>query len=204
MAKHLILASASTARARLLKAAGITFEQIVSGFNENELKNKHYDQSRETDAPRPYDVLAHRLAVAKARVIATDSNGLIIGADQILCCGDVIYDKPKNQKHAREQLISLRGQTHELISAVVLIRRTDIIWSTIDYAKMTMRNFSDIFLDDYLDALGNAAYDSVGGYQLEDRGAQLFESIEGDYFTILGLPLLPLLKQLRHLGYANV
>jgi septum formation protein len=144
------------------------------------------------------DATAMALAELKAQTMAVKHAGmLVIGADQLLSCGSVWYDKPPTLKHAREQLQSLRGRTHVLHSAVCVAQDDAILWRHGEQAKLTMRQFSDTFLDEYLTGVGDRALASVGAYQLEGTGAQLFAKIEGDYFAILGLPLLPLLEFLR-------
>ena len=122
---------------------------------------------------------------------------LVIGADQMLDCEGVWFDKPTGRDGAREQLKALRGRTHRLVSCAVIVRDGERIWHQIDRARLTMRNFSDAFLDEYLDSAGDDVLHSVGAYQLEGLGAQLFHRVDGDFFTILGLPLLPVLGFLR-------
>ena len=128
---------------------------------------------------------------------------LVLGADQTLARGDTRFSKPANRAEAAAQLRALRGRTHELHSALALVRDGDVLFECVDTARLTMRDFSDRFLDDYLDMAGDAALASVGGYQLEGIGIHLFERVEGDYFTILGLPLLPLLAFLRQNGFVD-
>jgi septum formation protein len=127
----------------------------------------------------------------------------VLGADQTLACGDRRFSKPADRAAAAEQLRGLRGRTHELHSAIALVRDGEALFELVDTARLTMRDFSDRFLEDYLDMAGDAALASVGGYQLEGIGIHLFERVEGDYFTILGLPLLPLLAFLRRNGFVN-
>ena len=122
---------------------------------------------------------------------------LVLGADQTLARGATLFGKPANRAEAAAQLRSLRGRTHELHSALALVRDGQALFECVDSARLTMRDISDRFLDDYLDMAGDTALASVGGYQLEGLGIHLFERVEGDYFTILGLPLLPLLAFLR-------
>jgi nucleoside triphosphate pyrophosphatase len=136
-------------------------------------------------------------------VAATRPGQLVLGADQTLARGATRFSKPKDREGAAEQLRSLRGRTHELHSALALVRDGKVLFDCVDSAKLTMRDFSDRFLNEYLEMAGNAALTSVGGYQLEGIGIQLFERIEGDYFTILGLPLLPLLAFLRQNGFVD-
>lgn len=138
--------------------------------------------------------VAEALAELKAmRVSARYPNALVIGADQMLQCDHIWFDKPVDINDARGHLTTLRGRMHELLAAVCVVRDGECIWRHLETARLTMRSFSDGFIDEYLDAVGDDVCLSVGAYQLEGRGAQLFSRIEGDYFTILGLPLLPLL-----------
>src|SRR4029079_17714542 len=142
--------------------------------------------------------VARHLAHAKAAAVAAGLPGrLVLGADQTLARGTKRFTKPTDRNVASEQLRDLRGRTHELHSALVLVRDGSQLFSCVDTARLAMRNFSDRYLDDYLDMAGDAALKSVGGYQLEGIGIHLFERVEGDYFTILGLPLMPLLAYLR-------
>lgn len=193
----LILASASAIRANLLEAAGLTFEVQVSNFDEGSFKTAF---AQRPDAVGGED-LAAGLAQEKAFAISTaNPDALVIGADQVLSCGNTLFDKPRNRDEAVRNLKSLRGRTHTLHCSAVVARGGVIAWRTNEEANLTMRNWSDQFLDTYLDEVGNAVFASVGAYQLENRGAQLFSAIDGDYFTILGLPLLPLLGFLRGQG----
>ena len=142
--------------------------------------------------------VARHLARAKADAVAASLPGrLVLGADQTLARGAKRFGKPADRAEAADQLRALRGRTHELHSALALVRDKEIVFTCVDTARLTMRDFSDRFLNDYLDMAGDAAMNSVGGYQLEGIGIHLFERVEGDYFTILGLPLLPLLSFLR-------
>ena len=138
------------------------------------------------------------LAEAKAQEVGRHhQHALVVGADQILVCGGRWFNKPTDLDDARDQLQALRGRTHELVTAVCAVRETTRIWDTVTSAKLTMRHFSDTFLDAYLSAERAAILGSVGGYRLEGRGIQLFADIQGDYFAILGLPLPDLLSFLR-------
>jgi len=138
------------------------------------------------------------LAEAKAQEVGRHhQHALVVGADQILVCGGRWFNKPTDLGDARDQLQALRGRTHELVTAVCAVRETTRIWHTVTSAKLTMRHFSDTFLNAYLGAERAAILGSVGGYRLEGRGIQLFADIQGDYFAILGLPLLDLLSFLR-------
>ncbi len=144
--------------------------------------------------------LSLRLAQEKARTVSQQyPYSYVLGADQVLDCGGTLYDKPASLDEARTHLIALRGCTHRLVNGLVICKGADNLWTHTAVAHLTMRNFSDAFLDSYLKESGDDLLTSVGGYRLEDLGCQLFDSIEGDYFTILGLPMLPLLAYLRHI-----
>lgn len=186
----LVLASRSDIRGKILAAAGLRFEIRPSQVDERSIEAK----SGASDAT----AVARKLARAKADAVAASLPGrLILGADQTLARGTKRFGKPADRGEAAEQLRALRGRTHELHSAVALVRDQEAIFACVDTARLTMRDFSDRFLNVYLDMAGAAAMSSVGGYQLEGVGIHLFERIEGDYFTILGLPLLPLLSFMR-------
>jgi septum formation protein len=186
----LVLASRSDIRGKILAAAGLRFEIRPSQVDERAIE-------AEAKIEDPAAVARH-LARAKAAAIASSLPGrAVLGADQTLARGLKRFSKPAVRAAAAEQLRDLRGRTHELHSALVLVRDETVLFSCVDTARLTMRDFSDRFLEDYLDMAGNAAFNSVGAYQLEGIGIHLFERIDGDYFTILGLPLLPLLTFLR-------
>jgi septum formation protein len=189
----LVLASKSAARRAMLEAAGIPIEIMIANIDERGIESRA--------APASASEAAQLLAREKAKAIATKRPGrFVVGADQTLALGRARFTKPADRAAAYEQLRTLSGRTHELHSAVAVGRDGRIIYTHVDVAKLTMRALSDRFLDNYLDAAGDSVRQSVGGYQLEKLGAQLFERIEGDYFTILGLPLLPLLAFLRREG----
>lgn len=191
-APEIILASASEARRRLLLSAGIAVRPIASGIDEGELK------ARKSEVQSNGAQLAGRLAQAKALAVsAHHGDGLVLAADQILLLENRLFDKPHSIADARAQLLMLRGRTHRLVSAVAAARGGKILWRHSEAAKLSMRDFSDAFLEDYLAAVGEDLLSSVGAYKIEGPGIQLFDKIEGDYFTILGLPLLPLLSFLR-------
>jgi|SRR5215510_1846970 len=186
----LVLASRSDVRGKILAAAGLRFEIRPSIVDERAIEV----QAGIND---PVDVARH-LAHAKASAVAASLPGrVVLGADQTLARGAKRFTKPADSSVASEQLRDLRGRTHELHSALALVRDGTLLFSCADTARLTMRNFSDRYLKDYLDLAGDAALKSVGGYQLEGIGIHLFDRVEGDYFTILGLPLLPLLAYLR-------
>jgi septum formation protein len=191
-ATPVVLASASAIRATLLRQAGIAVEIAPAQIDESALK-----QSMRAEHAGAADC-ALALAVLKAqRVSSRHAGALVIGADQMLDCDGVWYDKPVDRAAAAANLRALRGKTHELIAAVTVLRDGARLWQHVGRARLTMRPFTDGFIDAYLDALGDAALQSVGAYQLEGLGVQLFSHIDGDHFTILGLPLMPLLDFLR-------
>ena len=187
---EIILASKSQVRCRLLKGAGVNFFVRPPDVDEAVIKKNAGNVSTKK--------LARILAETKARQVSYDfTDALVIGADQVLECQGVLFDKPTEKKAAREHLMKLRGKTHHLTCSVCVAQKGEIIWCETDRADMTMLNFSNDFVEYYLDKAGDNIQASVGAYRLEDMGIQLFESIQGDYFTILGLPLLPLLGFLR-------
>jgi len=186
----LVLASRSDIRGKILAAAGLRFEIRPSQIDERAVEAK----SGAADSA----AVARHLARAKADVVAASLPGrLVLGADQTLARGAKRFGKPADRVEAADQLRALRGRTHELHSALALVRDKEAVFTCVDTARLTMRDFSDRFLNDYLDMAGDAAMNSVGSYQLEGIGIHLFERVEGDYFTILGLPLLPLLNFMR-------
>ncbi len=193
----LILASGSAARRQMLEAVGLSFEVETPRVDEEAAK-----ASLRAEGLKPRDQ-ADALAELKALSVSRKRAGFVIGADQMLAIGGEVFDKPKDAAEAREHLLRLRGQTHELITAAVVAKEGAIIWRHIDTPKLRMRSFSDAFLEDYLARVGDDVLRSVGAYQLEGLGAQLFERVEGDYFSVLGLPLLPLLSFLREHGIAR-
>ncbi len=193
----LVLASKSDVRGKILAAAGLRFEIKPAQIDERAVEAN----AGAADAA----AVARFLARAKAEAVARTVPGrLVLGADQTLARGNTRFSKPANRAAAAEQLRALRGRTHELHSALALVRDGAVLFDCVDSARLTMRNISDRFLEDYLDMAGAAALASVGGYQLEGIGVHLFERVEGDYFTILGLPLLPLLGFLRQNGFCRM
>lgn len=191
--KPLILASRSKVRQALLEGAGIPLEICPADLDERRLEAGATAQS-------PGIVAAH-LAREKARAVAKSRSGaMTLGADQTLALGATRFSKPADIDSAREQLRSLSGKTHELHSAIAFVRDDAVLFEYVGVARLTMRAFSDKFLASYLNCVGTAAAASVGAYRLEGFGIQLFERIEGDYFTILGLPLLQALQFLRRQG----
>jgi septum formation protein len=194
-AGEIILASASQSRQGLLKAAGIAFRTMSSGVDESAIKREH---NRGTSG---FGDLALRLAIEKALAVASRNPGaMVIGADQILVVDEEALDKPESVEVARQQLTRLRGNTHRLETAIACVKGRDVLWSHIEAPHLTMRAFSSAHLEAYLAAEGPAVTETVGGYKVEGRGIQLFETISGDHCSILGLPLLPLLGFLRSQG----
>ncbi|WP_374440040.1 nucleoside triphosphate pyrophosphatase [Stella sp.] len=179
----------------LLEAAGVAFEIVSSAVDEEEIKRSL--RGAGADAASAADALA----LAKARRVSQRYPGaLVVGADQILECGGQWFDKPADMDHARAHLVALRGRTHVLATGVCVVRDGERLWHERARPALTMREFSDRFLDHYLALEGTAVLSSVGAYRLEGPGAQLFAAIAGDHFSILGLPLLPLLDFLRQHG----
>lgn len=192
---RIILASGSPTRREVLTKAGIgPFEVIPADVDEADIRASLIAESDCIEG----DMVAGVLARAKAEAVSKlHPDALVIGADQVLALGSRLFEKPTSLADARDHLDRLRGRTHELYSAVVLAEGGEAVWGMVDSARLTMRPFSDAFLDTYLEGAGEVVLASVGAYQLEGPGVQLFERIEGDYFTILGLPLVALLGELR-------
>ena len=190
----LILASKSAARRAVLDGAGVRYEARVAGVDEDAVKTSLLAEGA---GPRE---IADALAELKAIRVSSGRPDFVIGSDQTLDLDGQLYDKAESVEAARERLKLLRGRTHKLHSAVVVAKEGAPIWREIVTASLTMRDFSDAFLDDYLASEGEHALGSVGCYRLEGPGAQLFSKIEGDYFAILGLPLMGLLDLLRRHG----
>ena len=189
-----ILASKSAARRAVLDGAAVPYEGLVAGVDEEAVKTGLL-----AEGATPRDV-ADALAELKALRVSRGRSEFVIGADQTLDLDGRLYDKADDIDAARERLKTLRGKTHKLHSAVVVAKEGAPIWREVVTAKLTMRDFSDDFLERYLETEGEASLSSVGCYRLEGPGAQLFSRIEGDYFAILGLPLLGLLDLLRRHG----
>lgn len=188
------LASASRARAQVLAGAGLVFEQVTSGVDEDALRQAL--RAEGASVARQADLLAE----TKALKVSRARPGIVIGCDQMLEVDGEGLDKVSTRLEARAVLGRLSGRTHSLQSAIVACIDGAPVWRHLSQPRLRMRRLSDTFIDAYLDATGEAAFESVGCYQLEGRGAQLFERIEGDYFSILGMPLLELMVWLRDRG----
>jgi len=189
-----ILASKSKARAAVLAGAGLTFEQVGSGVDEDALKDAL--RAEGASVAKQADLLAE----TKALEVSVSRPGIVLGCDQMLDLDGEGLDKVSTRAEAAAILRRLRGKTHVLQGAAVACIDGAPVWRHLAQPKLRMRNFSDAFIDDYLDRIGDAAFESVGCYQLEGLGAQLFDRIDGDYFSILGMPLLPLMGWLRDRG----
>ena len=195
MAEKIILASGSPFRKAMLVNAGLDIEAVPAEVDERALEAPLKDSG-----VSPEDV-ASILAEAKASEVSGRKPGaLVLGCDQTLSLGDEIFHKPADMEGARRHLLALSGKTHQLNSAAVLCRDGEVLWRHVGDASLTMRKLDPAFIGRHLARVGAKALSSVGAYQIEGEGIQLFEKIEGDYFTIVGLPLLPVLKELRALG----
>jgi len=193
---RIILASASTVRRKLLTDAGLDFEALSSDVDEDAIKERYRSEGRSVEDT------ALALAQAKALAVARDRpDTLVVGADQILDLNGRMFDKPRDAAEARTHLENFSGETHRLVTAAVIYRNDAELWQNVTAPLMSVRRLSDEFIDGYLAQIGEKAFQSVGAYQLEGPGVQLFEAIDGDFFTILGLPLLPLLAFLREHGH---
>ncbi|CDN50191.1 Maf-like protein [Neorhizobium galegae] len=192
MTVALVLASSSPFRRMLMENAGLTFESRAAEIDERKI-----EAGLEGASP---DQVALTLAKAKAVDVSRHFPGaLVVGSDQTMSLGSRVYHKPKTLAEAKENLLSLSGKTHRLNSAIAFARDSQIVWEHVAHADLTVRELNETFVDRYLSRVGEKVYGSVGAYQLEGEGIQLFSKIEGDYFTILGLPMLPLLEKLREL-----
>ncbi|MDX8432391.1 MULTISPECIES: Maf-like protein [Mesorhizobium] len=195
MTEKIILASGSPFRKAMLVNAGVEIEAVPAEVDERALEAPLKDSG-----VSPEDV-ALVLAEAKATEVSERRPGaLVLGCDQTLSLGDEVFHKPADMEGARRHLLALSGKTHQLNSAAVLARDGEVLWRHVGVASLTMRKLDPAFIGRHLARVGARALSSVGAYQIEGEGIQLFERIEGDYFTIVGLPLLSVLKELRALG----
>jgi septum formation protein len=194
-AQRLILASGSATRRAMLASAGLEFSVELSDVDEHATR----ERMRSGGGSVEPQAIAAALAAEKAVVVSRKHpESLVIGADQVLALGSQTFDKAHSIEAARERIEMLNGKTHELHSAVALAQAGVVVWQHLSTATLTMRKMSESFIDSYLQFAGRALFSSVGAYELEGSGVQMFERIDGDYFTILGLPLLPLLAELRN------
>ena len=191
---RIILASGSAIRRKLMDDAGIEFEVIAKPVDEAAIKDTML-----AETARLQDI-ADALAEAKSLRVSRIEPGLVIGADQIMVMDGELFDKPKDIDAARQRLKLMRGKTHYLVGAVVISENGSPVWRHLTKTKLTMRDFSDAFIEDYLKAEGEMVTKSVGAYRFEGLGAQLFSHVEGDFFSILGLSLLPVMDYLRTRG----
>ena len=191
---RVILASGSAIRRKLMTDAGLEFEVITKAVDEGAIK-----ESMLMESARLRDI-ADALAEAKSMRVSRIEEGLVIGADQIMVMDNQLFDKPKDINEARDRLKLMRGKTHYLMGAVVICENGVPVWRHMAKTKLTMREFSDDFLEDYLDGEGDLVTKSVGAYRFEGLGSQLFSYVEGDFFSILGLSLLPVMDYLRLRG----
>lgn len=192
---EIILASQSKYRAELLKNAGIKFIQQSAEIDERAIEQPLLETSMNAAD------IAEILAIAKATDVSDKyTNSWVIGSDQTLSLDGELLHKPKDMEEARQRLLKLSGRTHELNSAVAIVKNGEVVWSIVDKSVITFRQLTPKFIGQHLADVGDVVLSSVGAYQIEGKGVQLFEKIEGDFFSIMGLPLLPLLAQLRMLN----
>jgi septum formation protein len=192
----LVLASGSAARRTMLERAGLSILVDTPDIDESAIKD--VGRARSWSAGET----AAKLAEAKARQVAGRHPGrIVIGADQMLECDGEWFDKPADRAAAERQIARLSGRTHRLVSAVVAVRDDAVVWSTVDSAALSVRKLSPDFIRSYVDRMGDVVLTTVGGYQVEGLGIQLFDAVRGDHSTILGMPLIPLLAFLRDQGF---
>lgn len=188
---RIVLASGSASRAALLRGAGVEVDLIPSRVDEETAK-----AAMRAEKVSPHEQ-AMRLAELKALKVSSAESGLVIGGDQMMSCADAVFDKPPNLAAAKETLTLLQGRSHHLETATVIAENGQVVWRHLERPKLTMRSLNDSDVDAYLETVGDDVLSTVGAYKLEAEGIRLFSGIEGDYFAILGLPLLPVLDYLR-------
>jgi len=195
MAHTIVLASGSDIRAQLLKNAGVEFSIQTARVDEQMLR-----AGLEAEGASPRDI-ADALAEAKARKVSSKQHGsLVIGCDQVLDLDGVVLSKPSSESEARSQLIALRNKRHSLLSAAVIYLDRQPVWRHVGVVRLHMRDFSDAFMDDYIDRNWESIRHSVGGYKMEEEGVRLFDKVDGDYFNVLGMPLIEILSYLTLRG----
>lgn len=195
MCPDLILASASPIRRQLLERALVPVTVKAAAIDEAEIKRNFRAQDIS-----PGECARHLATLKARRVSGCHPDAIVLGCDQLLDCSGVWFDKPMSRDRTRDQLRILSGKTHRLSTAAVAVQAGEVVWQTIDYAELTMRVLTEEWLDKYLEQAEPDCFQCVGGYQVEAMGIQLFDRIDGDYFTILGLPLLPVLAFIREQG----
>ena len=195
MKKRIVLASESKTRQSILRQAGVEFDVKPARIDEEAII-----KSLLTDGATTNDIVDALAEYKALRVAGSNPDGLIIGSDQISACEKKIYSRAQNMEQAKTTLKELRGKSHQLLSAAVIFEDGKPVWRTVSRAQLFMRNYSDEYLDDYLEYCGSDILSSVGCYFLEDKGVNLFSRIQGDYFTVLGFPLLDVLEFLRNRG----
>ena len=195
--QHVLLASGSQTRFEMLKSAGLAFTVVPANIDEEAIRQELTSDGEEIDPAGIAEVLAR----AKGEEVSkANPDSLVIAADQTLSLRGELFTKPETLSEARDTLLRLRGEEHFLHTAMAIAEDGEITWTDVESARLKLRRFSDVYLDEYLQRAGEDICQSVGAYQIEKLGIQLFEEIDGDYFTILGLPLLALLAELRRRG----